>query len=1032
MGGPGPEIPGAEVSGNGGGEAGQEELPEEGLLGVRILWMETELIRTPLSPDEPPMELSLTAEAFYSDGHTLDVTETAEWRVDAVNPDSTWFDPERKGRLCLAWGSRGVVEAAAAYQGCEGARAFSLIGALLPGDFTTDLPSTVEYSGTIHQAAVTSNSPEVEGRFSLLCCTDPEGTEETGGAREVGTYYIFARAEEDDARFWGQVCLGTLTVTPRELTMTASAEEKIYDGSAGTSILAGTLEGVLDGEQAYIAEASVPGTFAGPDAGTDIPAGAAQPFTLAGAQAGNYVLRQPEGMRGNILPRDVTGERPPEACVFVPGGAAFSQPEFGALAGRLEYTLDGADYTYEELTDALNALPDGASGEIAYRFRAEGNHTGCISGTIRFTVSALRFTSGGRPVAPGSGFALREDLVYGVPLEEVVALGEISVSLNGTAGEGTYAVSYGSAAPVPGAGELAYTILFSGSVDGRSYRDVPVWSGTVMIAPKSLSGAETDGLSGAVYTGRPVTPALTVVLDGRTLAPGRDYEVAWEENVDAGEGLAVIRGTGNYTGTKAAAFVIHPADPEIGAVSCADGEIFLDQDPASVRLTRENVRTAGTLSLDAEAFTRPGPGDYTWTFTPDSGNYRTVRGTVALEIRVRPSDGGDTPPDSGPEERPGGGESAAPPDPVVTAPGNYGGGLVLQTTVVPAVTLRGDTAGAVVSPAAGRELAAQAGKNRSAAAVIAPEIPEHIHSVQVTVPASAVWALGRETEADLVVELPDARITVPHAALLRLDGGELSLSVRRRGDALELELRAEGERVVRLPGGLMVEMPVRGAEPGTAARVTAGEGAPGVIPRSVMDWERGVMRFPLEGSARVELTGSQRSFRDTEGRSWYAGAVDFVSARGLFCGTASGVFSPDAGMTRGMLAQVLYNLEGRPEVSHSGGIPDAAGCWYEKSAAWAAETGAVAGREDGLFGPEDPVTRGELVRTLWRWAGSPRAGGSPEGAEDAPGSGEEALAWSVEQGVLRGRGGGVLDPDGWATRAEAAQMLKNFLERVRS
>ena len=85
-GGPGPEIPGAEVSGNGGGEAGQEELPEDGLLGVRILWMETDLIRTPLSPDEPPMELSLTAEAFYSDGHTLDVTETAEWRGRCRQP----------------------------------------------------------------------------------------------------------------------------------------------------------------------------------------------------------------------------------------------------------------------------------------------------------------------------------------------------------------------------------------------------------------------------------------------------------------------------------------------------------------------------------------------------------------------------------------------------------------------------------------------------------------------------------------------------------------------------------------------------------------------------------------------------------------------------------------------------------------------------------------------------------------------------------------------------------------------------------
>lgn len=1052
--GPEPESAGAEEPLDGGAEPAPEGPPESVLIGVRILWEEAEWIRTPETQDAPPAELILTAEAYYSDGRTEDVTEEAQWETDDPGLSSVWFDPDRKGRLCLSYGARGFIRAIVYYDEYESTLPLNLIGGLLPGDFVTDLPRTEEYSGTIHQAAVTWSNPEVEGRFSVLCCTDPEGLTETEGAREAGTYYIFARAAEDDPKFLGRVCLGVLTVEPRALTMTARVEEKVYDGGAEVSVLAGALEGVLDGEQVCVAETAVPGTLSGPDTGTDIPAVLSRPFTLAGAQAGNYVLRQPEGLLGTVLPRDVTARRPAEERVFVPGGAAFAQPEFGDVTGRLAYFFNGAEYDYETLVAALNALPAGSSGEISFRLLAEGNYTGSITGTIRFSVQALRFASGGRPISPGCGFSVLEEPVYGVSLEEIVTLGDIEVSLDGSPGEGRYTVLWDGAAPVPDAGELNYTILFHGSVDGRSYDNIPVWSGTAVVLPRSLSGAEVTGLSGGVYTGSPVTPVPAVVLDGQTLRRGTDYLLTWEENVNAGEALAVLQGIGNYTGAAAGAFPILPADPEIGAVAYDGGELFLDRDPASVRLTRENARVEGTLALDAAAFVSPGPGTYAWTFTPDSGNYRTVRGTVLLDIRNRPAGGGteENPgggtgenPGGGTEENPGGGTGgerpgsgtagnpggsgntapSAPSVPVTSAPlpGHSG----LQTAVSPPAVLRDGTACAVLSPETGRELAARAGENGSAAAVIAPEIPEGARSVQVTLPASAVRALGRETGAALVVDLPDVRITIPNGTLLRLPEGALSLLVRRQGDVLSLTVQAGEEVLTRVPGGLTAELPVRGAGPGTAAVLTGGEGAPGVIPRSVMDWERGVLVIPLEGSARVEAADGGVPFGDVPARSWYAAAADFVSARALFCGTAAGEFSPDALMTRGMLAQVLYNLEGRPEPAGSGGFSDVeAGHWYARSSAWAAETGTLPGLEDGRFAPEEPVTRQEVALALWRYAGSPRDGGDAA----RPGAETQALGWAAEHRVLQGRGGG-LDPEGRATRAEAAQMVKNFLERVR-
>ena len=70
---------------------------------------------------------------------------------------------------------------------------------------------------------------------------------------------------------------------------------------------------------------------------------------------------------------------------------------------------------------------------------------------------------------------------------------------------------------------------------------------------------------------------------------------------------------------------------------------------------------------------------------------------------------------------------------------------------------------------------------------------------------------------------------------------------------------------------------------------------------------------------------------------------------------------------------------------------------------------------------------------LWRWAGSPAPGSSALPFADGDAAGDyarEALAWAAERGILSGKGGGILDPKGPATRAQAARMLKSFAEAV--
>ena len=106
------------------------------------------------------------------------------------------------------------------------------------------------------------------------------------------------------------------------------------------------------------------------------------------------------------------------------------------------------------------------------------------------------------------------------------------------------------------------------------------------------------------------------------------------------------------------------------------------------------------------------------------------------------------------------------------------------------------------------------------------------------------------------------------------------------------------------------------------------------------------------------------------------------------------------------------------------------GEWYAEAVAWAAAKGVITGYPDGSFGPDDPITREQLAVMLYRYVGSPAVSMSVLNFTDADqisDYAQQAIAWAVANGIMNGKGGGVLDPQGTATRAEVAQMLLNFV-----
>ena len=177
-------------------------------------------------------------------------------------------------------------------------------------------------------------------------------------------------------------------------------------------------------------------------------------------------------------------------------------------------------------------------------------------------------------------------------------------------------------------------------------------------------------------------------------------------------------------------------------------------------------------------------------------------------------------------------------------------------------------------------------------------------------------------------------------------------------------------------------------------------------------------------------------FTDVRESDWFYDSVKYAYGRSLMLGTSPSAFSPEASTERGMIVTVLWRMEGQPEAAGIHAFTDVgSGAYYADAVAWADGNGIVLGYGDGKFGPEDTITREQLAAILWRYAQykgkDVGAGGTLERFTDAAavsGYAQEAMRWATGQGILSGKGDGILDPMGQATRAETAAMLMRYLQ----
>jgi len=186
------------------------------------------------------------------------------------------------------------------------------------------------------------------------------------------------------------------------------------------------------------------------------------------------------------------------------------------------------------------------------------------------------------------------------------------------------------------------------------------------------------------------------------------------------------------------------------------------------------------------------------------------------------------------------------------------------------------------------------------------------------------------------------------------------------------------------------------------------------------------------------------TFSDIPASAWHYDAIAFANYYGLFTGYGDSIMSPQDNMSRAMFATVLYKLESSPTPNGTASFTDIQpGAWYHNPVIWAAENGifdGIAGiGAGGEYAPNKAITRQEMAVMFLNYASYkgfeiPENRTMPNYADfgQADEWAQNAARMLSEAGVMGGDGVGVplFSPHKSATRAEAAQMFKNFLRFV--
>ena len=165
-------------------------------------------------------------------------------------------------------------------------------------------------------------------------------------------------------------------------------------------------------------------------------------------------------------------------------------------------------------------------------------------------------------------------------------------------------------------------------------------------------------------------------------------------------------------------------------------------------------------------------------------------------------------------------------------------------------------------------------------------------------------------------------------------------------------------------------------------------------------------------------------FSDVSTTAYYYEAVKWAREKGITGGIGNGLFGPNQPCTRAQIVTFLWRAAGSPEPKNMRSFTDVpADSYYAKAVAWAAENGITGGTGDGQFSPDATCTRAQSVTFLFRAIGKLVDSKAEFNDVLTDSYYANAVAWAVENGVTNGIGNGLFGPDNSCTRAQIVTFL---------
>lgn len=183
--------------------------------------------------------------------------------------------------------------------------------------------------------------------------------------------------------------------------------------------------------------------------------------------------------------------------------------------------------------------------------------------------------------------------------------------------------------------------------------------------------------------------------------------------------------------------------------------------------------------------------------------------------------------------------------------------------------------------------------------------------------------------------------------------------------------------------------------------------------------------------------GNAALMTDLDHGQWYYDMVKSVVGEGLMNGTSGTTFAPNDKLTRAMIVQILYNMEGRPAYTIDNPFSDVADtAWYAAAVIWANEKGIAKGTGGTTFTPNQAVTREQMAAFICRYAevmGVPLTKGNVAAFADdneIASYAKDPVYTLVNEGIINGMGDGRFAPRATATRAQVAKIICYLMPKM--